>query len=166
VHENDIIHMDLKPENYLLRDDGRLKLTDFAIATAPVTGWRRYLPGRRRISGTRPYIAPETLRRRYPDFRTDIYSLGATLYEVLTGRPPFVAMDRDELLAMHLRVQPAFLTSYNRNLTPEINALVMQMLEKDPGRRPQTVADVKARLERIDIHVEPPVEPPAEGPRR
>ena len=166
VHNHGIIHMDLKPENYLLNNEGVVKLTDFAIATTPVTGWRRILGGRRRIAGTRPYIAPETLRRRAPDFRTDIYSFGATLYEVLTGRPPFISADRDELLAMHLRIKPAFVTSYNRNLTDDINELVLLMLEKDPGRRPQTMADVKARLERVIFHREPPVERPPEEPER
>lgn len=166
VHDRGIIHMDLKPENYLLNDHGVLKLTDFAIASEPVTGWRRLLGGRRRIAGTRPYIAPETLRRRAPDLRTDIYSFGATLYEVLTGRAPFVAADRDQLLAMHLRVVPAYVTSYDRNLTDDINELVMLMLEKDPARRPQSMRDVLAWLERIRLYREPPVEPPPEEPTR
>ena len=166
VHERGIIHMDLKPENYLLSESGVVKLTDFAIAAEPISGWRRWLPGRRRIAGTRPYIAPETLRRKHPDFRTDIYSFGATIYEVLTGRPPFISMDRDELLMMHLRQTPAFLTTYNRNLTEDINELVLLMLEKDPGRRPQAMSDVKARLERIILYKEPPVEPPPAEPER
>jgi len=158
VHDRNIIHMDIKPENYLLSEDGVLKLTDFAIASRPVTDWRRFIPGRRRIAGTRPYIAPETLRRRQPDHRTDIYSFGATLYEILTGRPPFISNDRDELLKMHLRQTPAYLTGYNKNLTDDINALVLLMLEKDPDRRPQSMAEVKARLEAIDLYLEEPKE--------
>jgi serine/threonine protein kinase len=166
VHTKNIIHMDLKPENFLLNEQGVLKLTDFAIAAEPAVGWRRFFAGRRRIAGTRPYIAPETLRRKAPDFRTDIYSFGATLYEVLTGRPPFISIDRDELLAMHLKVKPAYVTTYNRNLTEDINELVLLMLEKDPGRRPQTMRDVKAWLERIRLYREPPEEPPPEEPKR
>lgn len=166
LHERDVIHMDLKPENYLLSDNGVVKLTDFAIASLVVTGWKRIFSKPRRIAGTRPYIAPETLRRKAPDFRTDIYSYGATLYEVLTGRPPFIAMDRDHLLAMHLRVKPAYLTTYNRNLTDDINELVLLMLEKDPDRRPQTMQDVKARLERVILYKKPPVEPPPEEAQR
>lgn len=159
LHERDIIHMDLKPENYLLADDGQLKLADFAIAAHPARGWRRLIPSlRRRIAGSRSYIAPETLRRKAPDFRTDIYSLGATLYELLAHRPPFSAADRDELLSMHLHRKPASMRSANSNLTPEIDALVLCMLEKDPGRRPQSVAEVAARLERLPIHIDPPVE--------
>ena len=166
VHEHDIIHMDLKPENYLLSDDGTVKLTDFAIASRPVTDWRRFIPGRRRIAGTRPYIAPETLRRRQPDLRTDIYSFGATLYEILAGRPPFISSDRDKLLTMHLRQQPAFLTAYKKNLTDDINELVLLMLEKNPDLRPQTMLDVRARLERTEIYREPPAEPkPQEATR-
>ncbi|MFC1806343.1 serine/threonine-protein kinase [Planctomycetota bacterium] len=166
VHQRGIIHMDLKPENYLLSEEGVVKLTDFAIAAEPVEGWRRFFAGRRRIAGTRPYIAPETLRRKAPDFRTDIYSFGATLYEVLAGRPPFISMDRDHLLAMHLRVKPAYLTTYNKMLSSEINEFVLQMLEKDPGRRPQTMIDVKARLEKIKFYLKPPVEPGPEEVKR
>ena len=166
LHERNVIHMDLKPENYLLSEQGVVKLTDFAIASLVVTGWKRIFSKPRRIAGTRPYIAPETLRRKAPDFRTDIYSYGATLYEVLTGRPPFIAMDRDQLLSMHLRVKPAFITSYNRNLTDDINELVLLMLEKDPDRRPQSMQDVKARLSRIILFKETPVEPAHEEAQR
>ena len=160
LHERGFIHMDLKPENYLVSDEGLVKLTDFAITQRVAAGWRRLIPTRRRISGTRPYIAPETLRRRAPDFRTDIYSFGATLYETLTKRPPFSSVDRNELLAMHLHQQPTAPRIYNKNLTPEIEALILRMLEKDPGRRPQNMNEVAVRLERTPIFVEPPTKPP------
>jgi serine/threonine protein kinase len=166
VHDQGYIHMDIKPENYLLNDEGMVKLTDFAITTSPPGVLRRLWPGRRRIAGTRPYIAPETLRRRSPDWRTDVYSFGATVFEVLTHRPPFVADNRDELLHMHLYQQPPWPCTYNKNLTPEINELVLAMLAKNPDRRPQSMADVLARLRRIDIYVEPPEPSAAEERRR
>jgi len=163
VHDNGIIHMDLKPENFLLSDDGRVKLTDFALARRQASRLRRLLAGPRKIAGTRPYIAPETLRKRTPDFRTDIYSFGATVYEMLTRRPPFISSDRDELLSMHLRDPPPWPWTYNKNLTREINDLVLAMLAKDPGRRPQSMADIVTRLRRIRIYERPPVEPSDEG---
>jgi serine/threonine protein kinase len=167
VHERNMIHMDIKPENFLLADDGQVKLTDFALAAHPVSGWRRYIPRRRRrIAGTRSYIAPETLRRIAPDFRTDIYSFGVTLYEILTRRTPLQADNRDELLALHLHRRPPLMRTYNKNLTGEIDELVLRMLEKDPGRRPQDIADVAARLDRIQIFIEPPAPPTPEGPEQ
>lgn len=166
MHERSMIHMDIKPENFLISDEGTVKLTDFAIAVLPVTGWRRLFRGRRRIAGTRSYIAPETLRRKEPDLRTDIYSFGVTLYEILARRPPFQAENRDEILAMHLRTQPVYLRSYDKNLTAEIDELVIRMLEKDPAKRPQSMADVVARIERAEIFKEPRVKPPPQEAER
>ncbi|MFP4056424.1 MAG: serine/threonine protein kinase [Candidatus Brocadiia bacterium] len=169
VHDKGYIHMDLKPENFLLNDEGHVKLTDFAITTTSggaLRAIKRLLPGRRRIAGTRPYIAPETLLRRDPDYRTDIYSFGATVFEVLTGRPPFIADDRDELLAMHLRDAPPWPWTYNKNLTREINDLVLAMLAKSPERRPQSMADVYARIKRVAIYKEPPQEARRSGGRK
>ena len=166
MHERGIIHMDIKPENFLIGDDGTVKLTDFAIAELPVTGWRRHLPRRRRIAGTRSYIAPETIRRKAPDARTDIYSFGVTLYEILTHHAPFQSEDRDSLLGMHLRTPPAFMSYSNRNLTQAIDSLVLRMLEKDPSLRPQSMAEVIIRLKRCPIYKEEPVPPESEGPAR
>jgi len=166
VHERGIIHMDIKPENFLLSEDGQLKLTDFALAAPAPKSWHRFLPRPRRIAGTRPYIAPETLLRRRPDFRTDIYSFGATLFEVMTRRPPFIAGDRDELLNMHLHQPPPWPWTYDKNLTRDINELILAMLAKDPDRRPQSMLDIHTRLQRIRLYENPPVEPPPEEPRR
>jgi len=159
VHEQNIIHMDIKPENFLVADDGVVKLTDFALAVPGAKSWHRFLPRLRRIAGTRPYIAPETILRRRPDFRTDIYSLGATIFEILTRRPPFVSLNRDELLSMHLHDPAPWPWTFNRNVTRDVNDLVVAMLQKDPGRRPQSMADVLARLKRIRIFEKPPTEP-------
>ncbi|HUT32072.1 MAG TPA: serine/threonine-protein kinase [Planctomycetota bacterium] len=156
VHERNFIHMDIKPENFLVSDEGRVKLTDFALATRAAKSWHRFLPGVRRIAGTRPYIAPETIRRKRPDFRTDIYSFGATLFEVLTRRPPFISGSRDELLRMHLRDPAPWPWTFNKNLTRDINDLVVAMLQKDPARRPQSMGEILARLRRMQIHEKPP----------
>ncbi|NQT85301.1 serine/threonine protein kinase [bacterium] len=166
VHDKGFIHMDIKPENYLLSDEGLVKLTDFAITLSPPGFFQRLWPSRRRIAGTRPYIAPETLLRRVPDWRTDIYSFGATVFELLTTRPPFTADNRDELLHMHLHMQPPWPWTYNKNLTREINDLVLAMLAKDPDRRPQNMADVYARLRKTEIYVDPPGAAPAKEHKR
>ncbi|MBM4031408.1 MAG: serine/threonine protein kinase [Planctomycetes bacterium] len=156
VHDRGIIHMDIKPENFLVGDDCCVKLTDFALAEPAPKSWHRFLPGLRRIAGTRPYIAPETIRRRRPDFRTDIYSFGATVFEVLARRPPFISGNRNELLNMHLRQPPPWPWTFNKNLTREINDLVVAMLDKNPDRRPQSMADVLMRLKRLRVFEKPP----------
>jgi len=156
VHDRGIIHMDLKPENFLVSDEGQVKLTDFALAEGAPKSWHRFLPGVRRIAGTRPYIAPETIRRKRPDFRTDIYSFGATLFEILTRRPPFISVSRDELLTMHLRDPAPWPWTFNKNLTRDINDLIVAMLQKNPDRRPQGMAEVLSQLKRIAIYEKPP----------
>ena len=165
VHGCGIIHMDIKPENFLLSDDCQVKLTDFALAAHAPKSWHRFLPGPRRIAGTRPYIAPETLRRRRPDFRTDIYSFGVTVFEILTRRPPFISGDRDELLSMHLRQPPPWPWTFNKNITREMNDFVLAMLEKDPDRRPPTMSDILTRLKRIRLFEKPPEELAAQETR-
>jgi len=162
VHSQGIIHLDIKPENFLVSEDGQVKLTDFALAKRNPTWWQHLTPGIRRIAGTRSYIAPETLRRRLPDVRTDIYSFGVTLFELLTRRPPFISQDRDEVLRMHLREPPPWPVTFNKSLSMAMNQLILRMLEKDPGRRPQTMEDVAARLRRIAVYDKPPADQPAE----
>ncbi|HPD14282.1 MAG TPA: serine/threonine-protein kinase [Planctomycetota bacterium] len=158
VHERGIIHMDIKPENFLATDDGVVKLTDFALATPAPKSWHRFLPRLRRIAGTRPYIAPETILRKRPDFRTDIYSFGATLFEVLARRPPFISTNRDELLNMHLREPAPWPWTFNKNLTREINDLIVAMLQKSPDRRPSSMFEVLTRLKRLNVYEKPPEE--------
>jgi serine/threonine protein kinase len=155
VHQCGIIHMDIKPENFLLSDEGQVKLTDFAIAVNAKQGLSRFL-GLRRIAGTRSYIAPETIRRKRPDFQTDIYSFGVTLFEVLTRRAPFTSSDPDELLSLHLTQPPPWPATYKKNLTREINDLILAMLAKNPGHRPQSMEEIAARLKRIKIYEKPP----------
>jgi serine/threonine protein kinase len=150
VHNQGLVHRDVKPENILVDESGLTKIIDFALAEEIGGGWLAGLFGRK-IAGTRPYIAPETIRRKAPDQRTDIYSLGITIYEMLTGRPPFRGDDRDELLRKHLSEQPVFMRTHNRNLTADIDNLVLQMLAKKPDSRPESMEDVIARVERIKV---------------
>ncbi|MFW6159044.1 MAG: serine/threonine protein kinase [Planctomycetota bacterium] len=150
VHERGLVHLDVKPENVLSAEDATTKIIDFALAK-PI-GKRKLLPfGRRRIAGTRPYIAPETIRRKAPDERTDIYSLGITIYEMLTGRPPFQSGDRDEILRMHLKQPPRLMRSHRRDISVEMDELVMQMLSKKRDRRPQDMHQVIRRLKHIQM---------------
>jgi serine/threonine protein kinase len=150
VHEQGLVHRDVKPENILVDEKGYTKIIDFALAEEIGGSWLSGLFGRK-IAGTRPYIAPETIRRQAPDPRTDIYSLGITIYEMLTGRPPFRADDRDALLHMHLSEQPIFMRSHNRDLTPDVDSLVLDMLAKKPENRPESMEEVIRRVKAIKV---------------
>jgi serine/threonine protein kinase len=150
VHEQGLIHRDMKPENVLVAPDGGVKIIDFALAEEARGAWLARVM-RRRIAGTRPYIAPETIRRRTPDARTDIYSLGVTIYEMLTGRPPFTSEDRNELLRKHLVEQAPYLRTFRRDLSQQMDELVLEMLSKKPDQRPETVSEIIGRLKAIQV---------------
>jgi serine/threonine-protein kinase len=148
LHEQGLVHRDMKPENVLVNDKGLTKIIDFALSE-PI-GKRRWF-SRRRIAGTRPYIAPETIRREPPDERTDVYSLGVTIYEMLTGRPPFTSEDRDELLRKHLTQQPTYMRMARREISAKMDDLVLQMLAKNPAHRPENMEAVMRRLKAIQV---------------
>jgi serine/threonine protein kinase len=150
VHGHGLIHLDMKPENVLVADDGLTKMIDFALAEETGRSLAQLLT-RRRIAGTRPYIAPETIRRVKPDVRTDIYSLGITIYEMLTGRPPFVSEDRDSLLRMHLKQQAPFMRMYNPNVSMKMDQFVLEMLAKKREHRPENMEEVIRRMKRIEV---------------
>jgi len=150
VHGQGLIHLDMKPENVLVAEDGTTKIIDFALAEEPGRVLAQ-LFSRRRIAGTRPYIAPETIRRKAPDFRTDIYSLGTTVYEMLAGRPPFVSEDRDSLLKMHLKSQPPLIRNYNPKVSLRMDQFVLQMLAKRRDHRPESMEEVIRRMKHIEV---------------
>ena len=101
-HEQGWVHRDVKPDNYLVGDEGVCKLIDFALAQKQASSWSKWLPGSRKVQGTRSYMAPEQIRAKPPDRRADIYSFGCMMFELVTGRTPFTAPNPDELLRKHL----------------------------------------------------------------
>lgn len=149
VNQKGYVHRDMKPENVLVADSGKTKIIDFALAEEIGKKWRFFKPA---IAGTRPYIAPETILRKTPDARTDIYSFGVTIYEMLTGRPPFICDDRDDILRKHLYEQPVSIRASKRNVSHAMNELVMQMLEKKPDLRPNSFEEVLKRMKDITVY--------------
>ncbi|HLJ95344.1 MAG TPA: serine/threonine-protein kinase, partial [Gemmataceae bacterium] len=136
AHQHGVTHRDIKPSNLLLSSDGRLSVTDFGLARMleqpgmTITG---------EFVGTPAYMSPEQVTAgRIPlDHRTDIYSLGATLYELLTLRPPFRADGRDKLLAMVVQKEPAAPRSIDAKIPRDLETICLKCLEKDPDRRYQ-----------------------------
>ena len=146
AHEAGIVHRDLKPENVFLverRDeDPQVKLLDFGVAKLGHDPNRMYKTGAGEIVGTPMYIAPEQARdSNQTDARSDIYALGAIAFELLCGRPPFLAKNVMEVLTAHLTEQPVA-PSTLVDVPPEVDATVLAMLAKDPARRP-TLATVR-----------------------
>ena len=145
AHRNDVIHRDLKPANLMLDSSGRLKLADFGLARvlrdSSVTSSKAGEAG-----GTLPYMSPQQAQGHSPTVADDIYSLGATLYELLTGTRPFHTGDIDYQMRNN-RPQPLAerlleLGISNDDLPSDVAALVMACLAKDPAQRPQSAADI------------------------
>ena len=145
AHAAGIIHRDVKPGNIMVTPTGSVKVLDFGIARALDS---HTLTQTATVLGTSAYMSPEQALGQPVDARSDIYSLGCVLYEMLTGEPPFMADVSAAVLHQHVRVAPKPARERNPAIPPELGDLVMQMLAKQPKDRPQTAAEVRDRLVR------------------
>jgi tetratricopeptide (TPR) repeat protein len=147
AHQQGVIHRDVKPSNLLLSADGRLSINDFGLARMleepgmTMTG---------EFVGTPAYMSPEQITAgRVPvNHRTDIYSLGATLYELLTLQPPFAGKGRDQLLAQVLHKEPKAPRRVNRKVPVDLETICLKAMDKDPDRRYQSAGELAADLRR------------------
>ena len=151
AHGKGVIHRDLKPDNvYLveLSDEQRgVKLLDFGIAKLASNDHRVERTATGAIIGTPQYIAPEQAKGYAIDHRADIYALGSIVFEMLTGRPPFIADNAMEMVAKHLMEPPVPASTLAAGVPPELDALVLRMLAKSPDGRP-SLAEIRAVFER------------------
>ena len=159
AHEQGLVHRDVKPQNVLLSEDGRARVTDFGIARA------QEAPDRTEsgtILGTGSYVAPEQAQGERVGPAADVYSLGVVLYELLAGEPPFRGSSFVETAVRHVHEQPPDLRERRPDVPPPLAGLVARCLAKDPAARP-TAAQVAAELEALSRPAasEPP--PPAAG---
>lgn len=146
MHEKGWVHRDIKPDNFLVRDDNEVRLIDFTIAAKPSGGLGKLLGMRTKVQGTYSYMSPEQIRGQGVDPRDDVYSFGCMIHELLSGGLPFTANSPAELLQRHLRGKPPLLTVADKNVTPDFAAYVQRMLAKERSERPDSMREVLVKL--------------------
>jgi hypothetical protein len=141
AHERGVVHRDLKPANVMLDGAGKVRLTDFGLAGIAAT-----IEGNEIRAGTPAYMAPEQLAGREVTAKSDIYSLGLVMYEILTGKRAYEAVTLPELMKAREEGSLANPSTLVRDLDPLVERVVLRCLEKDPGKRPNSALQVAAAL--------------------
>jgi eukaryotic-like serine/threonine-protein kinase len=162
MHASGWVHCDVKPDNMLVNASGQLKMIDFAITRKIPTGLSKLFYRQKKAQGTPSYLAPEQIRKQPLDGRADIYGLGCTYYELVTGRPPFRGNTIQDLLNKQLVEKPLTPQAHNKDLTDEFAGLVMRMLAKKKEERPETCHDVLIAMRKMKVHKSDP-DPMEEG---
>jgi eukaryotic-like serine/threonine-protein kinase len=145
------IHRDVKPDNMLVNSAGELKLIDFALAQRIPTGWAKFFWRKAKAQGTRSYMSPEQIRGLALDARADVYSFGATAYELITGRTPFRAGSNQELLQKHISEKATTPRVHNPDVTEEFADLILRMLAKKKEDRPRDFHEVLMKMRTLKI---------------
>lgn len=145
AHANGVVHRDLKPENVIVASDGAAKLMDFGLAQSIASR----MTSEGLIVGTVFYIAPEQALGKPIDGRTDLYSLGVMLYEMVTGQLPFEASEPLGVISQHLHAPVVPPTTIRSEIPAPIESLILRLLEKDPANRPAGAAEVERELRRF-----------------
>jgi len=151
VHARGWVHRDVKPENVLVAPDGQVKLIDLAIAARASGMLGRLLGGKTPPQGSPSYMSPEQIRGQALDARSDIYSYGCVIFELLAGRPPYTSSDTNDLLNKHVSAAVPAVDTVNRNATADATKLLRQMLAKKPADRPSSMQEVLGRLRAIRL---------------
>jgi serine/threonine-protein kinase len=146
MHKGGVIHRDLKPQNIMLCNDGSIRIMDFGIAKA-LASRRLTFVGFTPAMGTPDYMAPEQVRGSRGDQRTDIYSLGAILYEMATGETPFGGDSAYVIMNARVTGDPMAPRKVNSKLTPVLEEIILHAMEREPKRRYQTAAEMKKELD-------------------
>src|ERR1700712_1236905 len=146
-HRSGIVHRDIKPGNVMITNAGAIKVMDFGIARALADN-AATVTATAAVIGTAQYLSPEQARGESVDARSDVYSTGCLLYELLTGHPPFTGDSPVAIAYQHVRENPQVPSSVNREVPPEVDSIVLKALAKNPLNRYQTAAEMRADLQR------------------
>jgi serine/threonine-protein kinase len=149
LHAQGVVHRDLKPQNIMLCSDGSLRIMDFGIAKAAASR-RITFGGFSPTMGTPDYMAPEQVKGQRGDERTDIYSLGAILYEMLTGRVPFEGENAFMIMNARLIGDPPALRVHNPAIRPQVEEIVLRAMAREPVDRFQSAAELKTAIDAPD----------------
>ena len=155
AQEQGVTHCDIKPGNFLISRNNDLKVADLGIAQMQVEEHAitatSAAEAARAVVGTPAYIAPEVVENGLlaADWRSDLYSLGATFYHALTGRPPFLGNDPIELMVKQVREMPPSPRQFAPELSPEVEALILRMLDKDPTHRGESYEAIIEEVDRL-----------------
>jgi serine/threonine-protein kinase len=144
AHQVGIVHRDLKPPNILINDNSLVKVVDFGLAAVNHDDSRLTRTGI--LLGTPTYMAPEQVRARTIDARTDIYSLGVIMYEVFTGKPPYAADDPMAILFQHVEGNPTPPRQLKPDMLPGLEAIILKAMWVDPAKRFQTMDDLRRSI--------------------
>ncbi|MFC8130834.1 Stk1 family PASTA domain-containing Ser/Thr kinase [Streptomyces sp. NPDC057302] len=145
-HRNGIVHRDIKPANVMLTRNGQVKVMDFGIARAMGDSGMT-MTQTAAVIGTAQYLSPEQAKGEQVDARSDLYSTGCLLYELLTVRPPFVGDSPVAVAYQHVREEPQAPSVFDGEITPEMDAIVLKALTKDPDYRYQSADEMRADIE-------------------
>ena len=150
AHRNGVVHRDVKPGNILITPTGQVKVADFGIAQAATTGDAAVnLTQAGSVMGTATYFSPEQAQGHAVDPRSDLYSLGCVLYEMLAARPPFSGDSPVAVAYKHVQEQPVAPSRINPNIPPALEAIDLKLLAKDPGQRYASAEDLRSDLRRF-----------------
>ena len=144
AHDSGIVHRDIKPQNILIDKYGLCKVTDFGIARVSSNATITYTSS---ILGTVHYISPEQAKGKIVDLKSDLYSLGAVMYEMATGKVPFDADNSVGIAVMHIQDDPIPPRELNPNLSKHLNYIIMKLLKKDPTERFQNASELIEALD-------------------
>ena len=150
AHEKEIVHRDIKPENIMIRKDGSVQILDFGLAKLRERGSTvTRLTKEGSTIGTAAYMSPEQVQGQDTDHRSDIFSFGIVLYELLAGQLPFKGVHETALAYEIVNVDPAPMSSMNPGIDPGLDAIVLECLEKDPNERTQLAKQIAIDLKRF-----------------